>query len=51
LLCKLEGLKEQRDIDFDIYRKTVFESINILLVDHLIVGENKYFSFNDNGLL
>ena len=23
----------------------------ILLVDHLIVGENKYFSFNDNGLL
>lgn len=30
LLCKLEGLKEQQDIDFEIYRKTVFESINIL---------------------
>jgi hypothetical protein len=30
LLCKLEGLKEQQDIDFEIYRKTVFENINIL---------------------
>lgn len=30
LLFKLEGLKEQQDIDFEIYRKTVFETINIL---------------------
>ena len=29
LLFKLEGLKEQH-IDFEIYRKTVFETINIL---------------------
>ena len=32
LLFKLEGLKEQKDIDFEIYRKTVFETINILQV-------------------
>ena len=30
LLFKLEGLKEQKNIDFEIYRKTVFETINIL---------------------
>ena len=30
LLFKLEGLKEKQDIDFEIYRKTVFETINIL---------------------
>lgn len=30
LLFKLEGLKEQQNIDFEIYRKTVFETINIL---------------------
>lgn len=30
LLFKLEGLKEKQDIDFEIYRKTVFEIINIL---------------------
>ena len=30
LLCKLEGLKEQQDIAFEVYRKTVFETINIL---------------------
>ena len=30
LLFKLEGLKERQDIDFEIYRKTVFETINIL---------------------
>ena len=30
LLFKLEGLKEQQDIEFEIYRKTVFETINIL---------------------
>lgn len=29
LLSKLEGLKI-RDIDFELYRKTVFESISIL---------------------
>ena len=39
------------DIDTTNKFREVFESINILLVDHLIVGENKYFSFNDNGLL
>lgn len=30
LLFKLEGLKKQQNIDFEIYRKTVFETINIL---------------------
>ena len=30
LLFKLEGLKEKQNIDFEIYRKTVFETINIL---------------------
>ena len=30
LLFKLNGLKEQRDINFEVYRKTVFETINIL---------------------
>lgn len=30
LLFKLEGLKEKQDIDFEIYRKTVFETINLL---------------------
>ena len=30
LLFKLEGLKKTLDIDFEIYRKTVFETINIL---------------------
>lgn len=30
LLCKLEGLKEQQDISFEVYRKTVFEAINLL---------------------
>lgn len=29
LLCKLEGLKAQ-EIDFELYRKTVFESISLL---------------------
>lgn len=30
LLSKLEGLKIQQDINFEVYRKTVFETINIL---------------------
>ena len=30
LLFKLEGLKIQQDINFEVYRKTVFETINIL---------------------
>ena len=30
LLFKLEGLKVQQDINFEVYRKTVFETINIL---------------------
>ena len=30
LLCKLEGLKEQQNISFEVYRKTVFEAINLL---------------------
>ena len=30
LLFKLEGLKEYQDISFEIYRKTVFETINLL---------------------
>ena len=29
LLCKLEGLKAQ-ETDFELYRKTVFESISLL---------------------
>ena len=30
LLSKLEGLSVQEDIDFNLYRKTVFESISLL---------------------
>lgn len=30
LLTKLEGLKESEDLQFNLYRKTVFESINLL---------------------
>lgn len=30
LLSKLEGLQLIEDINFDLYRKTVFESINLL---------------------
>ena len=30
LLYKLEGLKVEQDITFEVYRKTVFETINIL---------------------
>ena len=30
LLSKLEGLKLMEDIEFDLYRKSVFEAINLL---------------------
>lgn len=30
ILSKLEGLKVQVDLDFQIYRKTVFEVINLI---------------------
>ena len=30
LLSKLEGLTVESDIEFDLYRKTVFECINLL---------------------
>ena len=30
LLSKLEGLQKMREIDFDLYRKTIFETINLL---------------------
>lgn len=30
LLFKLEGLKVKQNISFEVYRKTVFETINIL---------------------
>ena len=30
LLFKLEGLKIKQDINFEVYRKTVFETIKIL---------------------
>lgn len=30
LLSKLEGMQQSKDLDFDLYRKTVFESINLL---------------------
>lgn len=30
LLSKLEGLQKTKDIEFDLYRKTVFEAINLL---------------------
>lgn len=30
LLFKLEGLKIEQDISFEVYRKTVFETINII---------------------
>lgn len=30
LLAKLEGLKIVKDMDFSLYRKTIFETINLL---------------------
>ena len=30
LLSKLEGLRKSEEIEFDLYRKTVFETINLL---------------------
>ncbi len=30
LLSKLEGLQKSESIEFDLYRKTIFESINLL---------------------
>ena len=30
LLSKIEGLQALEDSDFDLYRKTIFESINLL---------------------
>ena len=39
LLSKLEGLRVEEDIDFNIYRKTVFECIN--LVNEVIKDEQK----------
>ena len=30
LLSKLEGLRLEPDIEFDLYRKTIFEAINLL---------------------
>lgn len=30
MLSKLEGLQQSEEIDFDIYRKTIFEVINLL---------------------
>ena len=30
LLSKLEGLQVEKELDFDLYRKTVFEAINLL---------------------
>ena len=30
LLSKLEGLQKLEDIEFDLYRKTIFEAINLL---------------------
>ena len=30
LLSKLEGLQKSDDVEFDLYRKTVFEAISLL---------------------
>ena len=30
LLSKLEGLQKSDDVEFDLYRKTIFETINLL---------------------
>lgn len=30
LLSKLEGLQKSEDVEFDLYRKTIFEAINLL---------------------
>ena len=30
LLSKLEGLQKSEDVEFDLYRKTIFETINLL---------------------
>lgn len=30
MLSKLEGLQKSENIEFDLYRKTIFETINLL---------------------
>lgn len=30
LLSKIEGLQNAEDVEFDLYRKTIFEAINLL---------------------
>lgn len=30
LLSKLEGIQHSEDVEFDLYRKTIFEAINLL---------------------
>ena len=39
------------DIDSTFKLKEVLSSINVFLIDHLIVGLDNYFSFNDQGLI
>ena len=39
------------DIETTDKLKIILDNINVLLVDHIIVGKDRYFSFNDNGLL
>ena len=46
-----ELLPSMVDIDSTLRIKNLLEEINVLLIEHLIVGQNNYYSFNDNGLL
>ena len=40
-----------KDIEETIKLKNVLHNMDMLLVDHLIIGSRGYYSFNDNGLL
>ncbi|MGL4538107.1 MAG: JAB domain-containing protein [Cetobacterium sp.] len=41
----------RKDIELTNELKDLLEVLDIRLLDHLIIGENDYFSFYDNGLI
>jgi DNA repair protein RadC len=44
-------LPSKNDIDSTCKVKQVLESVGVLLLDHIIVANNKYFSFKEHSLL
>ena len=39
------------DVESTIKLKEMLDNMSVLLLDHIIVGVDEYYSFNDNGLL